>query len=396
MGSEPTRTACDVETALIHRVGHGELKIPAYPAIALRLAALVRTTDFGLADVVAAISADQALAAAVIRCANSAMYARGNDVTSLQQAVSLIGAKDVVNVALASTLGAGAHAAGSLQALKRQAWQSALTSALICHELAKLRALPPGDAFLCGLLHDFGWIVGVTCLEDVFADHPELPAQPAELLSALAQRVHVELGLVVAARWKMPDLFSDAISLHHEERPAASAFASEVEVVAVSDQIVALLAAGASVSPEALVKAARVTPSEAAALALMLPQIPEIIASLEGEAAPRAQPTKLIERAASDGLRRVDLDLRIVQPPKRLVCKLVAVGANVFRLEASGSLLMNQLIETEVLTEPKPLRLWAKVTSCVQRGQEYDIECQPFALSGQMQKTWSLLVRAAA
>ncbi len=401
LGTNPTAKGLDsfdINRALIERVSKGDLRIPAYPAIALRLAALVRGADFGLGDVVSAISADQALAAALIRCANSPLYARNTDgVTSLPQAVTLIGAKEVVNVALAATLAAATRSPGSLQPLKRQAWQSAVASAVICQELARLRSVPPGDAFLCGLLHDFGWMVAITCLEDVFEQHPQVPPQPAEELNALAQRLHVELGLVVAAQWKMPDLFSDVISLHHEDTPAASPFADLIELVAVSDRVVAMLAAHTSVPAEELAKVPGLLQREAVALALVLPQIPEMIASFEGEPAPRQAPAKVAaHEALPEGFRQLQLSCRIVQPAKKPVCKLLGLASSTFRMESPAQLMTNQLIEAELSAQPTPLRLWAKVTLCVPRGKDYEIECKPFALNGAALKLWNDLYRTAA
>ena len=395
---KPNAPGFDIEKALVERVSKGDLKIPAYPAVALRLAGLVRSADFGLPDVIAVISADQALAAALIRCASSAMYSRtAAGVTSLQQAVALIGTKEVVNIALAATLAAGTRTPGSLQPLKRQAWQSAVASAIICQQLARTRSVPPGDAFLCGLLHDFGWMVGITCLEEVFELHPEVAPQLAEHLNSLAYRLHVELGLVVVEQWKMPALFAEVISQHHEDNPAQGAFAGLVEVVALSDRIVALLLAQTSVSAEELAKVPGLSQGEAAALAPLLPQIPEMIASFEGEPSPRQVPSKVATPTAlPEGFRPLQLALRIVQPPKKPACKLIGIGSSSFRVESAGSLMPNQLIEAELSTQPTPLRIWAKVTLCVPRGKDFDVECKPFALSGPALKQWNTLYQTAA
>ena len=397
LGIKPTAPAFDLDAALVERVRKGDLEIPPYPAIALRLAALVRTADFGLGDVVSAISSDQALAAAVIRCASSALYARNTAaVTSLQQAVALIGAKEVVSIVLAATLAATTRSPGSLQPLKRQAWQAAVASALVCQELARPRSVPPGDAFLCGLLHDFGWMVGITCLEEVLAQHPEVPPLPAEQLNGLAQRLHVELGLVVVAQWKMADLFADVISLHHEDSPAQGPFAPLVEVVALSDRIVALLSLHTSVSAEALAAVPGLTPREAAALELVLPHIPEMIASFEGEPGLRQVPSKVAAPAPlPEGFRPIQQQCRIVQPPKRPTCAVVGIASSTFLMESSRSLTPSQLIEAELSTEPTPLRLWAKVTRCSAHGKDFDIECKPFALNGAAQRQWNSLFRAA-
>src|SRR5512140_1635421 len=96
--------------------------MPPYPAVAARANEAARNPSLGLAEVTRIIKADASLAAVVLRCANSAFYRRGSEVRSLLQAVTRIGAQEVLRIALAASLGAYARSAGSLSTARRLIW----------------------------------------------------------------------------------------------------------------------------------------------------------------------------------------------------------------------------------------------------------------------------------
>src|SRR5882724_6862078 len=113
----------DIEQALTAMVARGTVAVPPYPAVAMKLGELVRRDAYGLPDLVKILASDAALAADLLRCANSSVYARGEPVTTLSQAVTRLGAQEVSRLALASALAAQNQAPGPLQTMKRQTWQ---------------------------------------------------------------------------------------------------------------------------------------------------------------------------------------------------------------------------------------------------------------------------------
>src|SRR5689334_15913589 len=100
----PHVAAPELDAAIIELVSRGAVKVPPYPAVAMRVEEMVRREDYGLGELTRLVASDQALAADALRCANSAFYSRGGTVTSLNAAITRIGAKEVVRLALASGL----------------------------------------------------------------------------------------------------------------------------------------------------------------------------------------------------------------------------------------------------------------------------------------------------
>jgi HD-like signal output (HDOD) protein len=114
----------DLEAAVVDLISRDAVKIPPYPAVALRVAALIRTEDYGIDDVAKLVASDQALTATILHVASSAAYAGGEELSCVRSAVSCIGARETGALALAAGVGAQARRKGPLVHLRRQIWQA--------------------------------------------------------------------------------------------------------------------------------------------------------------------------------------------------------------------------------------------------------------------------------
>jgi HD-like signal output (HDOD) protein len=393
----PTAAPFDAEQALVGMIARDAVKVPPYPAEAQRLQELVRREDYGLREVVNLVSGDPALAAEVIRCSNSAYYG-GGEITALQPAINRVGATEVVRLALVSGLSSTARSTGALTPVKRKCWQDSVASALICQILARQRGLAPDDAFLCGLLHDFGWLLGLSGLEEILAQHPNVAAREAPYWTELVDRLHLELGLVLAARWELPQLLSDAISLHHEAGEPDSPHRAQIAVVRAADQVVALLGKHTNVTAETLVAAPALTAAERTKLAAMLPDVPAVIAAFEGEPVARPAASK-VAPAQPTGPAEELLPCKqkvLLHSPKRASrFELRAVGPSLWEMGGKDQLPEGLLLEVSFGDEQAGVRLWAKSTLCAPEPGGYKIQCKPFLLNAGLQQKWQQLVTEA-
>ena len=264
----------DLDAEIVGLVRRNDVPLPPFPAVAMQVSALTRTENFGLDEVARLITSDQVLAATVIRCANSAFYRGGGNVVTVLQALSRIGTKDLVNVALAGTLGADVAREGPLFLLRQSAWQRGVASAFIARELAPGRTLSTDDAFLCGLLHGFGELVALGCIERILRTHPG-EALPESSWSEVVHRYSGELGLVTAVQWQLPEIVSEAISGREGgDHPEM------VALMKACDAVVGLLLHTPHVSEEALWGVPGISAAEAGVLTRMIPKIPQLLESL--------------------------------------------------------------------------------------------------------------------
>jgi putative nucleotidyltransferase with HDIG domain len=391
----PSAAELDLDGAMVDLVSQNAVKVPPYPAVALRVEELVRRDDFGLDELTKLVSSDQALTADALRAANSAFYSRGTPVTALNGAIARIGAKEVVRLALASGLGAQARKPGPLAALKRRVWLEALGAAALSQELARKRRLSPEEAFVCGLLHDFGKMIAIACVEEILARHAAARPRPLEEWVAVVERYHVELGLVLAARWELPQIVSDVVSQHHAADPAA-AEPRLVEVVAAADEVMALLTDRTFLTAEDLGAVAGLTAPECELVARVLDRLPGFIASFEGGQAPGPQVPSAIAPEPRDHFLAGPTPARFAVSiaVERQVRKYQAMGIASANLMVTGAqpLPENVLLEVKLASTP-PLTCWMTAKLSWPENGGHTVLLQPFALDGAAQAVWKELVR---
>ncbi|MEW5853966.1 MAG: HDOD domain-containing protein [Myxococcota bacterium] len=207
--------------------------LPAFPSLASRTLALAWQQDVDVAQLVREISRDPALAAAILRMANTAHVARGGPVRGLRDAVMLLGLKTCVTII--AGLSARALFNAEVRDLHRQhaqvwshLWEHALTTALAAGQVAMTRREGALDiAFLGGLLHDIGKALGLRALHHLMLRGKlgQVPTTP--VVYRVLEDCHESLGQRAVALWQLPPSVAEVCATHHEpvtlEEPAATA-----------------------------------------------------------------------------------------------------------------------------------------------------------------------------
>jgi putative nucleotidyltransferase with HDIG domain len=395
-----TAAPFDLDKAIVDLVSRGAVKVPPYPAVAFKIEKLIRGGDYGLDELAGLVSSDQVLSADVLRVSNSAMYARGAAVNSVKAAVGRVGAKDVARLALAFGLGATATAAGALAPLRRKVWMDSLASAALCQALAKGRGLAPDEAFSAGLLHDFGKVVALACIEDLLHRREDAAPKEEAEWAAIVDRYHLELGVVMAARWDLPPVMADVISLHHADATTAAADRKLVDLVVAVDEVIGMLGERTHLSPEDLGAAAFLQGSEGEVVSRALTQLPAFVASFETAEAWKAAGARTL--VASTPRRRKE---GAPNPPpwpvlltvggKPATYKILGVASTHFMLNGAAPVPENLLLEMKVECDP-PLTGFASVKLAWPEQGGYTMLVQPYALSGAALERWKEIVASAA
>lgn len=382
-------------------VARDQVRIPPYPAVALRIDELIRKADYGVEDLARLVASDQRLAADVLRVANSAFYARGAEVTSVHQAVVAVGAKNVAKLALAAGLGAEATAPGRLAPLRRQVWLDGLAAAFLAQALSPARGLAPDVAFAAGLLHDFGKIVAIASIEHLLARRDDATALAASDWTALVDALHVGLGLAVATRWQLPATLADAITNHHAVTLADPKHADLVEAIAAVDGVTALLREGVALSPQDLARARLLRPMEHGAVLDAVQSLAAFVASFEVE-----EPARPAPAAAAPSLVAPEPHPRQEGPPppsipaflrlgsRKVECRFLGISATHCVLAAPQALPENQLLQLEIASTP-PVNGFAWVKVSWPEAGATSMLVQPYALSKDALAAWNALAHAS-
>jgi putative nucleotidyltransferase with HDIG domain len=379
-----------LDEAISDLLARDVIEFPPYPAIALRISALVGGGDFGLDELAKLVTSDQALASDLIRVANSAVYSHGEPTASIPQAVARVGARELSRIALASGLGTTALARGPLATLRRRTWREGLSAALLCRELARSRQLTGEDAFTCGLLHDFGRVLAIGAIERIAGGGRSTRPMSAQFWSSVVDRHHVALGVALAARWGLPRVISDAIALHHEETSQGAEAPEMLEVVRTVDPLVALLR-DRSFLQAGLAAVSALSTDDSAALRRVLRTLPGFLASFERD--PAAPEDDLLEPP--------ERPVPSWQPEDRRVRFRIAgqeyeaTGFGPHQLFVRGPVPLPEelLLEVEALHLPG-FAFHARVLLCWPDGDLCGALLMPFALTGPALLHWHGLVPA--
>jgi len=216
---------------------------PTPPAVAIRVIALAQVPEIDIARVADTVSADPAIAAKVMRIANSAMYARRRQSTNLRQAMIVLGLNATLTLALSftlvSTLRRDASKGFDFDAYWKRAVLSATWGKLLANEFGRRDA---EEIFLAALLQDIGMLALDKITPDVYAGIAAFEVEHARLAQHeqdAAGTDHCALGAWLLNSWNMPPALVRGVLHSHDL--AAGAVAPEhrqfVRCVALSGQL---------------------------------------------------------------------------------------------------------------------------------------------------------------
>ena len=132
--------------------------LPSLPAVAMEVLRLARNERAEFEDYARVIVKDPALAAKLLKLANSPMFGLSRSVTDLKEATSLLGLRTVQLMALGFSLVGGLPKEGGAKSFRHdEYWRRSLLFAVGSREIGLLvdRSLAD-EAFLCGLLSHLG------------------------------------------------------------------------------------------------------------------------------------------------------------------------------------------------------------------------------------------------
>lgn len=390
VAAAPYNPKLDLEVLLTSRLEADKLRLPPYPAIALKLQQLATSGRHSTRDLCATVNADAALVAAVLRRANAAASGSATLISTLEAAVTRIGIEDLLRLALAQSVGVTASAFGPLASLRRDTWRMSLLAARIGLELAERRGISQDEAFVAGLLHDFGAITVLVGLEDLKV---ELPVLPAETWKILVDRLHVKFGAVIAKRWNLPAPIVHAIQNHHDVQRYTGPHRALVELVATVDHINTIFDRAPTTSVAALLEVPGLSQDERYRIGAMVPQISEYMASFEASSSParEAKAKTAVAKPASD--LEDGWPIELIVSTARDVYQACALAPNAIAFRGTAALLPNWLTQMTLGSDPE-LAMLANVKTCEpQPDGSYLMTAQPFGLDGKEKQIWFHLVQ---
>lgn len=200
----------------------GVRNLPSLPTVVVEL---LQSMDNDAADtrqLAAKLARDQALAAKVLRVANSSFYGLQGTVESISDAIVVLGMHGLRTLATAAAVTdvfAKKNGSRDRGYDLRTFWRHNIAVGLFAKEIARQQHMNEGNAFAAGLLHDIGRLALASCFPRHLAAVARERAASGDCWLFAERRVlgldHAEIGQLLTEHWRFPSLLSRAIGTHH-------------------------------------------------------------------------------------------------------------------------------------------------------------------------------------
>ena len=202
-------------------------ELPVLPASVSEVIAACDDPDVTVGQISQKILQDQQLTASILKLANSAMYGLSRRVSTVTEAVVLLGFATIKSLAISSHTYRLLNRSLPGYGLQRgEIWKHSISVAMACRRIAvEVHLAPVEEAFVAGLLHDIGKTVLSSYMEDAFDEVTAIVKDERVPFSEAEQRVlgfdHAELGARISRVWNFPPDLVEAIRFHHDPTAAS-------------------------------------------------------------------------------------------------------------------------------------------------------------------------------
>lgn len=154
-------TKSELKQCLLNDLKNNSLTLPSLPDVAIRIGKALNDDITDAKHIAKIILTDVAMAAKIIRVANSALYSGRSPVDRCTTAVVRLGAQTTHRLVLSFALRELFKSRSPIVQLRMQLlWGHSRQVAALCYVLAKLtKQFNPEEAMLAGLLHDIGEVI---------------------------------------------------------------------------------------------------------------------------------------------------------------------------------------------------------------------------------------------
>jgi HD-like signal output (HDOD) protein len=206
----------DSVTASVCRIG----KLPSLPTLYSRITQELINEDVSIMAVAAIVEQDLAMSAKILQLVNSAFFGLQRRVSSISQAVNLLGL-DIIQALVASNAAFEAFNAGDTSPMS-DLWRHSSLTANAAAAIARLESDDPivhGESLQAGMLHDIGQLILAANLPEEYKSlRGRVDSSGLELVSEETGTFgsdHGRVGAYLLGLWGLSDAIVEATAYHH-------------------------------------------------------------------------------------------------------------------------------------------------------------------------------------
>ncbi len=206
-------------------------ELPLVPETARKLVVLLNDSDSHRSDLIQTLRCDNVMTAKLLRACNTARIGLREPVSSVDQAVLLLGDNAIFKMVCAIGFGDAMGFAMPGYAIEANGlWGHSLSTGMGAEYLTEIEGLgnfKPSIAFTAGLLHDIGKLILSQILTPKTRGEIRSLISQDSLSRFQAEKIvlgadHAEVGACLLEKWLLPNVIVEAVANHHSPilRPA--------------------------------------------------------------------------------------------------------------------------------------------------------------------------------
>ena len=204
----------DSKRTEIRRIIRDTTTLPTLPGVIAKLSSLAKNNAISAQEIARVVNTDQVLSAKILKLVNSAFYGFSGRVSTVSNALILLGVNVVKSLAISSSI---------FEIMEKNAvglWEHSMGVAVAANVISKQLKLPePEETSTAALLHDIGKvIIKIKLQEDFYLLTAEIHNKGLMMIEAeheLLETDHAEIGQWLAQTWLLPEKLVEPIACHH-------------------------------------------------------------------------------------------------------------------------------------------------------------------------------------
>ena len=196
--------------------------LPSFPQVAAKLLEVSKDGSASLEEVAKIVETDPGISIRVLELVNSAFYGLTRKITTLPDAVVILGLDEIKKLALGMAIFEKIFKNGHTKEFNRlMFWRHSLAVAVLSMKIAQKIEYPnPEEAYTAGLLHDVGKIFldlqGHKNYGEFIRNLSESTDLAIEKERSQLGLGHDDIGAFFCTRWQLPENLILAVKYHHQ------------------------------------------------------------------------------------------------------------------------------------------------------------------------------------
>ncbi len=219
--------------------------LPSLPIVIHQIQKALANPDNSMGQISKIIEKDSSLALKTLKLVNSAYYGLRNPITSIKEAIIILGLETVHNLVLGLSVIKMFKNSNRKMFDHGAFWEHSLGCALISKNIAKHTHQDGSEeCFIAGLLHDIGKLIFEQYLHEEYITVLKLTKDNDTALvsqeTAVFGFTHADVGAFIAMKWKFPIQLAVIIRYHHSRLQTPLEFKkykSALTIVSMANQI---------------------------------------------------------------------------------------------------------------------------------------------------------------